>query len=328
MERSSMHLVFLSTLQCLFLSTIASQAPALYIFGDSVVDSGNNNHLREGIKANHPPYGIDFPHRVASGRFTNGYTIADFFDKWLGLPLTPPYYSTNESVRHQTIKGFNYASGSAEILPEREGTFARSLDLKKQVKLFEESIQRYVRLHFESKDELHKYLSKSIFLVIVGSDDYLDNYLQPKHYNSSKLRRTDKLAEVLTRELALRLKELYNIGARKFIVSEISELGCLPYVINVVKPKTRCATNVNNAVAIFNRKLGVQLHSLSSTLKGSTFVTAKFTGLWEEILKHPKNYGIASIFLHPCFFWYHAYIVLMNTNRCFVFGCTRYVFAP
>jgi phospholipase/lecithinase/hemolysin len=50
--------------------------PALFVFGDSLVDNGNNNNLASLAKANYFPYGIDF---VAgpTGRFCNGYTIVD-----------------------------------------------------------------------------------------------------------------------------------------------------------------------------------------------------------------------------------------------------------
>jgi len=53
------------------------KAPALYLFGDSLIDNGNNNLLPTLARANFFPYGIDFP-QGSTGRFTNGKTIADF----------------------------------------------------------------------------------------------------------------------------------------------------------------------------------------------------------------------------------------------------------
>lgn len=52
------------------------QVPCYFIFGDSLVDNGNNNNLATTAKANYPPYGIDF--FGPTGRFTNGRTTADF----------------------------------------------------------------------------------------------------------------------------------------------------------------------------------------------------------------------------------------------------------
>lgn len=52
---------------------------ASFIFGDSLVDAGNNNYLSTLSKANSPPNGIDFKATGGNptGRFTNGRTIGD-----------------------------------------------------------------------------------------------------------------------------------------------------------------------------------------------------------------------------------------------------------
>lgn len=50
---------------------VAQQVPCYFIFGDSLVDNGNNNQLTSIAKANYLPYGIDFP-GGPTGRFSNG----------------------------------------------------------------------------------------------------------------------------------------------------------------------------------------------------------------------------------------------------------------
>lgn len=57
-----------------------SKVPCYFIFGDSLVDSGNNNNLATNAKVNYPPYGIDFP-EGPTGRFCNGRTTADVIGK-------------------------------------------------------------------------------------------------------------------------------------------------------------------------------------------------------------------------------------------------------
>lgn len=52
------------------------QVPCLFIFGDSLSDSGNNNNLMTAAKCNFAPYGIDFPDGP-TGRFCNGRTAVD-----------------------------------------------------------------------------------------------------------------------------------------------------------------------------------------------------------------------------------------------------------
>jgi len=52
---------------------------ATFVFGDSLVDVGNNNYLISFSKANYVPNGIDFGR--PTGRFTNGRTIVDIIGK-------------------------------------------------------------------------------------------------------------------------------------------------------------------------------------------------------------------------------------------------------
>ncbi|KAH9781366.1 GDSL esterase/lipase [Citrus sinensis] len=61
--------------------------PALFIFGDSLIDNGNNNNLPTFAKANYYPYA-----------------------ELLGLPLIPAY---SEASGAQVLHGVNYASAAA-----------------------------------------------------------------------------------------------------------------------------------------------------------------------------------------------------------------------
>ena len=57
----------------------SSSLGASFIFGDSLVDAGNNNYLPTLSKANIRPNGIDFKASdgTPTGRYTNGRTIGD-----------------------------------------------------------------------------------------------------------------------------------------------------------------------------------------------------------------------------------------------------------
>lgn len=50
--------------------------PAMFVFGDSLIDNGNNNNIPSFAKANYFPYGIDF-NGGPTGRFCNGLTMVD-----------------------------------------------------------------------------------------------------------------------------------------------------------------------------------------------------------------------------------------------------------
>jgi len=58
--------------------------PAIFTFGDSMLDVGNNNYLASAMaKADTLPNGIDFPTHNATGRFCNGKTLVDLIGEQL-----------------------------------------------------------------------------------------------------------------------------------------------------------------------------------------------------------------------------------------------------
>lgn len=87
-------LLSLLCLSVLVVGSLEASVPAIYIFGDSTADVGTNNHKHSTARANFPPYGIDFLHGQATGRFSNGFITADF----LGL-----LSSIHESIHSITI---------------------------------------------------------------------------------------------------------------------------------------------------------------------------------------------------------------------------------
>lgn len=68
----------------------ASAARAFFVFGDSLVDNGNNNYLLTTARADAPPYGIDFPSHRATGRFSNGLNIPDIISN-TAIRSMPPF---------------------------------------------------------------------------------------------------------------------------------------------------------------------------------------------------------------------------------------------
>lgn len=66
-------------------------APALFVIGDSSVDSGNNNYLGTFARADRPPYGRDFDTHRPTGRFCNGRIPVDYLGTFYFRSLQPLY---------------------------------------------------------------------------------------------------------------------------------------------------------------------------------------------------------------------------------------------
>ncbi|KAM0889264.1 hypothetical protein ACQ4PT_027828 [Festuca glaucescens] len=87
--------------------------PAMVIFGDSMVDVGNNDYLDTIGKADMPPYGRDFKDHVATGRFCNGKLPIDIIAERLGFTSYPPAYLSPQASGQNLVIGANFASGGS-----------------------------------------------------------------------------------------------------------------------------------------------------------------------------------------------------------------------
>jgi len=89
-------LLVISSLQTWKFGLIAEaqnvSVPAVFFFGDSYGDTGNNDYIATLIKANFPPYGRDFIHHIPTGRVSNGKLIPDYFVEGLGVKDLLPAY--------------------------------------------------------------------------------------------------------------------------------------------------------------------------------------------------------------------------------------------
>ncbi|XP_056170047.1 GDSL esterase/lipase 7-like [Syzygium oleosum] len=276
-------------------SSSSPLAPALYAFGDSLVDSGNNNLLPTLAKADYLPYGNNFMGGV-TGRFTNGRTIPDFLAEFLGLPYPPPYLSFRTSA---AITGLNFASGACGILPETGNYLGKCLNLGDQVRLFESAAVDDLPRLFKSSDEFSGYLDKSIFAFLIGSNDYISNYLNPTLYSTSKTYEPRPFAKLLVAALSQHLERLYNMGAKKFVVFQIGPIGCIPTIAKKSNHDGVCDGGLNLLVSYFNQMLQPMLQNMTSSLSGSMFVLGQANSLGYDAIINPSKYGLTDS-RNPC----------------------------
>ncbi|KAL0395279.1 UNVERIFIED_CONTAM: GDSL esterase/lipase [Sesamum latifolium] len=199
MRVSAFFLLVLVNLQSSALS--APQVPCFFIFGDSLVDSGNNNDLPTLAKVNYPPYGIDFPKGRPTGRFTNGGTTADFLGELLGFDNYIPPFATAQG--NEIIRGVNYASGSAGIRDETGELLGVRINLNNQLKNHNVTISRIAGLLGSGTSE---HLNKCLYYFVVGSNDYINNYFVPEYYPTSSMYTPEQYATVLVQQYSQHLK--------------------------------------------------------------------------------------------------------------------------
>ncbi|KAJ8768197.1 hypothetical protein K2173_021137 [Erythroxylum novogranatense] len=261
---------------------ITFQVPAVYVFGDSLLDNGRCVSL---------PYGVDFGGKP-SGRITNGRNLADFIAQMLGLPFPNSFY--NASGSSNTITGIDYAFSGCGIRNDT-GLYPFGLEctpLAGQITNFESSISS-LSSHFQSKDALDKHISSSLFLIVTGFNDISLTYgWDPSKFNNDIESFVSELANLFYQQA----ERLYKLGARKFLVGNANPGGCIP---SRRMESPSCNETMTGWTDAFNKKLAETLTKLEAANAGSKFVYMDMGKVLHDVITNPGPYGIIDV-SHAC----------------------------
>ncbi|KAF4349526.1 hypothetical protein F8388_012699 [Cannabis sativa] len=219
---SSNHHIASSILLVLLLVLVMSfgqqqaEARAFFVFGDSLVDNGNNNYLATTARADSPPYGIDYPTHRPTGRFSNGLNMPDLISEQIGSEPTLPYLSP-ELTGERLLVGANFASAGIGILNDTGFQF-----------------------------------------------------------------------------------RLYELGARRVLVTGTGPLGCVPAELAQRGRNGQCAVELQRAAALFNPQLVDIINSLNSEIGSNVFMAANAFNMHMDFISNPQAYGFETSKIACC----------------------------
>ncbi|GAQ84478.1 hypothetical protein KFL_001900210 [Klebsormidium nitens] len=236
--------------------------PALFVFGDSFVDTGNLNLF---VKQGTPfPYGHGpRTNYVIGGRFSNGLILSDYLSQMLGLSaLSTPFFEPNATWYY----GCNFAfSGSGAIrstnpgpLPDQTTAFKNFVS---DATLYWRNVQQSgfpAELSVLPRYPKPESFAGGLYLVVIGANDVV-----PIQKN------TITVSDVAA-SLQSTLQTIYSLGGRNFVVASPIDFGCIPYSIN--STRGFCANleeAISSALGEAYRSL---LASLQTELPGATFL--------------------------------------------------------
>ncbi|KAL3733260.1 hypothetical protein ACJRO7_022737 [Eucalyptus globulus] len=260
---------------------------AVFTFGDSIVDTGNNNNLITLVKSNFPPYGRDFMGGKPTGRFSNGKIPPDFFVEQLGIKeLLPAFLDPNLQLQ-DLIGGVNFASAGAGFDP-LTSELVSAIPMSKQLQLLDEYKMKLKC--FIGEERVDSIVANGLYIVSAGSDDIVNTYFHTptRIFDYSVFSYT----ELLVRLASSFLQELHAKGARRIGVFSLTPLGCIPSMRTLAGGiKRRCAENYNQMVQLLNSKLSSELHRLNEAFPHARMVLIDIYGLVLDIVKSPRKYG-------------------------------------
>ncbi|KAK7376134.1 hypothetical protein VNO78_34988 [Psophocarpus tetragonolobus] len=261
--------------------------PAVFAFGDSILDTGNNNYIFTILKSNFKPYGRDFIGGNSTGRFCNGRIPSDFLVENLGIKESMPPYLDPSLEIEDLLTGVCFASAGSGFDPLTI-KIARVLSIEDQLNMFKEYVGRLHEIVGEEKTAF--ILEKSIVFISMGSNDISGTY-----FMTPFRRRTYNIEEyttMLVNTSSNFLLELYSIGVRRIGVLSLSPVGCVPLQRTLRGGLKRdCSESTNQGCMLYNSKLSSSLISLSKILPEAKLVFLENYSQFNKLVQHPSQYG-------------------------------------
>ncbi|XP_006350943.1 GDSL esterase/lipase At5g33370-like [Solanum tuberosum] len=281
--------IILSLLLIIGVGISQSEARAFFVFGDSLVDSGNNNYLATTARADSPPYGIDYPTRRATGRFSNGYNIPDIISQQIGSSESPLPYLSPALTGQRLLVGANFASAGIGILNDTGVQFINIIRMPQQLDYFRQYQRRVSGLIGEASTQ--RLVNQALVLMTLGGNDFVNNYFLVPNSARSRQFSIPDYVPFLIREYRKILMTVYNLGGRRVIVTGTGPLGCVPAELAQRSRNGECSPELQQAAALFNPQLMQMLQGLNRELGSNVFIAANTQQMHTNFITNPQAYG-------------------------------------
>ncbi|XWS16042.1 hypothetical protein CRYUN_Cryun34aG0052000 [Craigia yunnanensis] len=236
----------------------AQNVSVFFVFGDSLVEVGNNYYINTSAKPR-------FPNEEELG-FKN---------------YAPPHLAPN-TTGDLILKGVNYASSGSGILNATGAIFGERICMDEQIRDFAKTRQDIIsRIGASAARRL---LRKALFLVAIGDNDIIFQEI-------STTRNTNDYLDNLVSKFKSQLTKLYDLDARKIAVTSSSPVGCIPFERDLHLSAHNCVSSLNNLAKLYNSRLKSLLQELTTKLSGSKFVYINNYAIFEDILQNCRSYG-------------------------------------
>lgn len=266
--------------------TISPKFDRLYVFGDSLSDNGNEsiglNYIQENlnpdieIDASSPPYAL--------GRESNGLIWTDYLANGLGLYLTPALQLAEESpVWENSDGGYEIVASFAGNTAIQSTNFAFSgarlvNDDEDPGDLITPSVSSQVDLLLQDSQIDRIPLSeRGLYVIQGGANDYLSGeFFAPEQPIAS-------IADSIT--------ELYDAGARYFLVPNLPDLGSTSISDSLTLEESVFLTDVSNQ---HNDLLETTLRKLERDLPDIEIESPDFRALVLDVANDPIAFDLTN----------------------------------
>ena len=189
-------------------------------------------------------------------------------------------------------------------------------------KEYQNKLRAYV-----GKDKANEILSEALYLMSLGTNDFLENYyLSPKRQSQFTIQQYEDFLIGLAENF---IRELYSLGVQKISLTGLPPMGCLSLerTINILG-QNKCVKKYSNVVLEFNGTLNDLVKRLIKELPGLRLLFADAYKILDQIIKKPSLYGkfillVLTViwFYFSLFFfffseliWYYLFMIVINND--------------
>ncbi|XP_062178744.1 GDSL esterase/lipase At4g26790-like [Phragmites australis] len=268
------------------------KVPAVIVFGDSTVDTGNNNVIGTILKSNFPPYGRDMDGGGrATGRFCNGRLPPDFISEALGLPPLVPAYLDPAYGIQDFARGVCFASAGTGLDNATAGVLS-VIPVWKEVEYFKE-YQRRLRRHV-GRARAKRIVSDALYIVSIGTNDFLENYFLFVTGRFAQFT-VGEFEDFLVAQAEWFLAEIHRLGARRVTFAGLSPIGCLPLERTLNTLRGGCVEEYNQVARDYNVKVLDMLRRLRASRPG---LKVAYVNVYEnmlDLINNPSTLGLENV---------------------------------
>ncbi|KAJ1258134.1 hypothetical protein BS78_10G051100 [Paspalum vaginatum] len=287
-------LLLVATALCSCASSASASAggckfPAVFNFGDSNSDTGG---FWAAFPAQQGPFGMTYFGGPA-GRASDGRLVIDFIAQAMGLPLLSPYLqSIGSDYRH----GANFATLASTALLPNTSLFVTGISpfsLGIQLNQLKEFRNRVLATNGDS-GQLPRpdIFGNALYTIGIGQNDFTSNL------GSLGVEGVKQSLPSVVNQISWTIQDLYNIGARNFMVFNMAPIGCYPAFLTELPHDSNdldefgCMKSYNSGVIYYNELLNNSLADVRKKLQDASIVYVDKHTVTLELFRYPNAHGL------------------------------------
>ncbi|KAH9728198.1 GDSL esterase/lipase [Citrus sinensis] len=216
----------------------------------------------------------------------------------IGQSEAPLPYLSPELNGQRLLIGANFASAGIGILNDTGIQFVNIIRMFRQLDYFAE-YQRRVSAVIGAQ-QARQLVNRALVLITVGGNDFVNNYYLVPYSARSRQFTLPNYVKYIISEYRKLLMRLYELGARRVLVTGTGPLGCVPAELALRGSNGGCSAELQRATSLYNPQLEQMLQEINRKIGQTVFIAANTQQTHMDFISNPQAYGFTTAKVACC----------------------------